>query len=157
MRPTLLQNRAGRFVDASATAGPAFLRPILGRGLAVGDLDRDGRPDVVINALDSPALVLRNVTPGGPWLTLELAGRTPGQAFGARVRATVAGRVCVRDVVGGGSYLSASDRRVYLGLGEARRVDRLDVTWPSGRAESWDDLPAGGTIRLEEGTGSARR
>jgi hypothetical protein len=136
-------------------AGPAFLRPILGRGLAVGDLDRDGRPDVVINTLDSPALVLRNVTPDGRWLTIELAGRTPGQASGARVRATVAGRVYVRDVIGGGSYLSASDRRVHLGLGKSQHVDRLDVTWPSGRSERWDDLPAWGMIRLEEGTGSA--
>ncbi len=156
MRPTLLQDRAGRLIDASATAGPAFLRTLLGRGLAVGDLDRDGRPDVVVNALDSYALVLRNVTSGGPWLTLELAGHRPGQAFGARVRATVAGRVCVREVIGGGSYLSASDRCVHLGLGDARRVDRLDVTWPSGLAESWHDLPAGGRIRLEEGTGAAR-
>jgi hypothetical protein len=155
MRPTLLQNRAERLVNASTAAGPAFLRSILGRGLAIGDLDRDGRPDVVINSLDSPALVLRNETPGGTWLTIELAGRTPGQASGARVRAIVEDRVCVRDVVGGGSYLSASDRRVHLGLGNARRVDRLDVTWPSGRVESWSVLPAGGTIRLVEGTGSA--
>ncbi len=156
MRPTLLQNRAGRLVDASATAGPAFLRSILGRGLAIGDLDRDGRPDVVINSLDSAALVLRNVTPGWPRLTLELAGRSPGRAIGARIHATLAGRVSVYDVVGGGSYLSASDRSVYIGSGDAPRVDRLDVTWPSGRAESWDDLPAGGRIRLQEGTGSPR-
>ncbi len=155
MRPTLLRNRAGTLVDASATAGPAPLRSILGRGLAVGDLDRDGRPDVVINALDSPALVLRNVTAGGHRLTVELAGQTPGQAIGARIRATVAGRVSVHDVVGGGSYLSASDRRIHLGLGKARRVDRLDVAWPSGRVESWDDLPAVAAIRLVEGTGSA--
>ncbi|HEY2156888.1 MAG TPA: VCBS repeat-containing protein, partial [Isosphaeraceae bacterium] len=75
MRITLLSNAGGRFVDASAAAGPAFARPILGRGLAIGDLDYDGRPDAVIGVLDGAALVLRNVTPTPPGLTLELVGK----------------------------------------------------------------------------------
>ena len=70
MRPTLLRNAGGKFADASTTGGPWFSRPILGRGLAVGDLDRDGRPDVVVNAIDAPAAVLHNETAGAslsPW------------------------------------------------------------------------------------------
>ena len=154
IRPTLLRNRLGRLEDASATAGPWFARPILGRGLAVGDLDDDGRPDAVVNALGAPAALLRNVSPGGPGLILDLAARPPSHrsAVGATVRATVRGRTLTRSVVGGGSYLAAPDRRVHLGLGDADRVDRLEVAWPSGRSETWRDLPAGRPIRLEEGS-----
>ena len=156
MRPSVLANQDGRLRDASARAGPWFGQPVLGRGLAVGDLDGDGRPDVVVNALDSPAAVLRNESKGGNVLTLDLVGRAPRQAFGARVRARVGGRTLVRDLVGGGSYLSSSDLRLHLGLGDARRVDRLEVAWPSGRAESWDGLEAGMQRTLVEGIGEAR-
>jgi len=147
MRPTLLRNRGGRLVDAGPAAGPWFARPILGRGVAVGDLDGDGRVDAVVNALDAPAAVLRNVTPGGRSVVIELSGRP---TVGAKLRATVRGRVLAREVIGGGGYLAAPDRRVHLGLGDADRVDRLEVAWPSGRVEAWHDLPAG-RVRLEEG------
>ncbi len=152
MRPTLLRNVEGVLVDASSTAGAWFARPILGRGLAVGDLDGDGRLDAVVNALDAPAALLRNVTLGGRSLEVELVGRAPAarQPVGASLRATIGGRVVRGSLVGGGSYLSASARRVHLGLGAADRVDRLEVTWPSGRVETWRDLPAG-LARIEEG------
>jgi hypothetical protein len=120
--------------------------------MAVGDLDGDGRPDLVVNRLDGPAAFLRNESAGGRWLAVELRGRRMRQPVGARLRATIAGREQVREVVGGGSYLSASDPRLFLGLGEARGVDRLEVRWPSGRVEAWRHLGAG-HVRLEEGTG----
>ena len=151
MRPTLLRNRDGRLADASEGAGPWVSRPIAGRGLAVGDLDRDGRPDLVVNCLDAPALVLRNESTGGNWLAVELVGRR--STVGAKVRATVGGRTLFREVVGGGSYLSASDRRIHLGLGGAKAVERLEVAWPSGRVESWSNVLAG-RVRLVEGEGS---
>lgn len=151
MRPTLLRNDGKRLVDASAGAGLWFRRSMLGRGVAVGDLDRDGRPDVVVSALDGPAAILRNEQTAGRWLVLELAGRSPGPVVGARVRATVGEHVLVREVVGGGSFLSASESGLFLGLGSATRVDRLEVTWPSGRVETWKDLEAGRPRRLEEG------
>jgi enediyne biosynthesis protein E4 len=156
MRPVLLRNAGGRLADASATAGTWCSRPALGRGVAVGDLDGDGRPDAVLAALDAPAAVLRNVGVGH-FLAIELVGRPPSPraAIGARARATVGGRVLVRDVVGGGSYLSACDRRIHLGLGGARRVDRLEVAWPSGRVEGWTGLE-GRSIRIDEGTGTPR-
>ena len=154
-RPTVLRNRGSR-LDPAAAPGPWFDRPIVGRGVAVGDLDNDGRPDAVVAALDAPAAVLRNASVGGPWLGLDLVGRAPSPraAVGARVRAVVAGRVLVREVVGGGSYLAASGRRVCLGLGGAPRADRVEVAWPSGRVESWRDLAGGRVVRLEEGTGT---
>ena len=157
MPPVVLRNAGGRLVDVAATAGPWATRPALGRGVAVGDLDDDGRPDVVVAALDVPAAVLRNVGAGGHFLALELIGRPPSPraAIGARVRATVGGRTLVRDVVGGGSYLSAPDRRIQLGLGDARRVERLEVAWPSGRVEVWTGLE-GRSVRLIEGAGTPR-
>ncbi|WP_406697170.1 CRTAC1 family protein [Singulisphaera sp. Ch08] len=156
MRPTVLRNAGRRFVDAGAGAGPWFGQSMLGRGVAVGDLDRDGRPDVVVNALDRPAAILRNEGHGGRWLVLDLVGRAVGPAVGARIKATVGPRVLVREVVGGGSYLSASENRLFLGLGGASRVDRLEVSWPSGRVETWSDLGVGERLRLEEGSGVAR-
>ncbi|MHC5544062.1 ASPIC/UnbV domain-containing protein, partial [Singulisphaera rosea] len=119
---------------------------------AVGDLDRDGRPDVVVNALDAPAAILRNVTRGGRRLILELAG----PSVGARILVTSEGHTQVKDLVGGGSYLSASDRRVFIGVGVARRVERLDVAWPSGRIETWSDLETDRLQRLVEGSGVPR-
>lgn len=156
MRPLVLRNDGARLTDVSTAAGPWFSRPILGRGVAVGDLDGDGLLDAVVNALDAPAAVLRNISPGGNTVTIELVGKAPSprSAIGARVVATVAGRTLVRDLVGGGGYLSASTRLISFGLGAARRVDRLQVSWPSGRVETWTGLRAGSTIRLEEGTGS---
>ena len=153
MKPTLLRNSGGRFDEVGASAGPWFARAILGRGLAVGDLDDDGRPDVVVNALRAPAAVLRNLVPGGRSLTLELVGRAPScaQPIGAKVKATLGDRTLVRSLDGGGSYLAASDRRVHIGLGEAGRVDRLEVTWPSGRVEIRKNLPRG-RLRIVEGT-----
>jgi hypothetical protein len=158
MRATLLRNDGGRLVDASGTAGPFFRRALLGRGLAVGDLDGDGRPDAVVAALDSPASVLRNVSPGRG-VTVELVGKGPGgrSAVGARLTATVGGRPVSCEVVGGGSYLSAPARELHVGLGRAARIDRLEVEWPSGRAEVWAQVAPGPVVRLVEGTGAAVR
>lgn len=156
MRPTLLRNDGRRFMDVPDQADPWFGRQMLGRGVAVGDLDRDGRPDVVINSLDAPAAILHNDSPGGHWLILELVGRSPRSAVGASVRALVDGRAIVRDLSAGGSYLSASDRRLFIGLGGSKHVKRLEVQWPSGKVEVWSDLEAGQSLKLTEGTGRSR-
>ncbi len=101
-------------------------------------------------------MVLRNGTGSPPGLTLELVGKPPSNraAIGAVVRATIGSRTLVRRVIGGGSYLSASDRRVHLGLGGAAKVDRLEVAWPSGRSEVWNDVAGGRRLRLVEGAGT---
>jgi hypothetical protein len=157
MRPLVLRNSGSSFVDVSGAADAWFDRPILGRGLAIGDLDGDGRPDVVVNALDAPAAVLRNVSTGGHFLNLNLVGRRPSplSAIGSRVRVQVGGRVLNRELVGGGSYLSASSRTLCVGLGEATRAERVEVTWPSGKVEAWLDVKADATVRVEEGSGRA--
>ena len=145
MRPTLLRNASERLVDASRDAGPWFNHAYLARGLAVGDLDGDGAVDAVVNILDGPAALLKNVGGRGQSLAIDIP-------LGARVRATVGGRVLVREVVAGGSYLSTSDHRLVLGLGDSKQVDRLEVTWPSSRVEVWNNLPAGRPTWIREGS-----
>jgi hypothetical protein len=155
MRPTLLQNTGGRFLDVSSSAGACFDRPILGRGLAVGDLDVDGRPDVLVCALDAPAALLSNQTESGHFLNLELLDRHDRPAFGARVRITAGAVRSSGALAAGGSYLTSSQPLLFIGLGSAESADRVEVAWPWGQTESWarPRVPARGALRLKQGTG----
>jgi hypothetical protein len=159
-RPVLLRNlyrpgdrpEAVAFQNVTDRGGPYFRAKHLGRGLAVGDLDNDGRPDLVVSHLNQPVVVLRNVEDNGShWLGVGLTGRPGRDAVGAVLTLDVAGRTLVRTVKGGGSYLSASDPRVLFGLGDAQAVGRLSVRWPSGQTTTYDHLPIDRYWYLTEG------
>ncbi|WP_422925124.1 CRTAC1 family protein [Singulisphaera sp. PoT] len=157
MRPSLLRNDGNKLVDVGTTTSPWFQSPILARGVAVADFDHDGRPDVAVNVLDGPAAILRNTSSSGNWLSLDLIGKPGSNPVGIRVQATIGRRTFVRQVVGGGSYLSASDRRIHLGIGSATQVEEMKISWPSGRTEVWKGLESGRPHRLVEGKGLTPR
>jgi hypothetical protein len=159
MRPTLLRNTGIPLEDVSRTAGAWFEQPSLGRGLATGDLDGDGRPDVVASALDARPALLQNVSQGGRILSVDLVDRFGRPAFGARIRVTAGKRIQAAGLAAGGSYLAASQPRLFIGLGPAERPSRVEVDWPWGRSESWTSpaISPVGRLRLEESRGDRPR
>jgi hypothetical protein len=142
----------GRYEQLGAAAGPYFATPRVGRGAAAGDLDNDGRVDLVVIHRDAPAAVLRNVSDPAGWLGLRLRGKgAPGPPVGARVACTSGETTVVRYVSAGTGYLTQHDERLYFGLGRNGRADRVVVTWPSGRVESREGLTAGKVYAWREG------
>lgn len=154
-RPTLLVNDgAGRFADASGTAGEYFASKRSGRGAAFGDLDDDGRVDVVVSHVDlkgTPA-VLRNVTANGNhWLGVRLKPTVgPAEPVGAEVRVTAGGRTQVRVFQRNQSYLSTNDPRLHFGLGGASTVERVEVRWPGGVVQTLRGLAPDRYLTVEE-------
>jgi hypothetical protein len=154
-KPVLLRNRGdGRFTDVTATGGKYFRAEHRGRGLAVGDLDNDGRPDLVISHVNEPVVLLRNVCgDGNHWLGIELAGCDHRDIVGARLILEIGGRRFTRFAKGGGSYLSSGDRRHLFGLGAMQGAGRLTVDWPSGepRMQHFEGLAVDRYYRVVQG------
>lgn len=158
--PILWRNRGGgRLANVTEGAGEYFRKLHMGRGLAVGDLDDDGDLDLVIVHHHEPSVVLWNESPRrGHRLTIRLRGRVPNRdAIGARLTAHIGPVSIVRTRIGGGSYISASDPRLSIGLGDAPKLDRLVIQWPSGRVETRFDIPSDCFLDCEEPTGDPER
>src|SRR5712664_2498197 len=138
-RPQLFRNLdSSKFQEVSPATGSGLAVVIPARGAAFGDLFNDGRIDVVLNNMDAPPTLLRNVVKNeNHWLTLKLVGgpKGPRDAIGAKVFLTAGGVQHRADVFSGGSYASSSDPRVHFGLGEATRMEKLEIRWPSGVSE----------------------
>lgn len=156
----------GRFADASSNAGNCWDVPRVGRGLAAGDLDNDGRQDLVVLPQAGPLAFFHNqgtsdrAGVGGHFLTLRLEGtKSNRDAVGARVRVSAGGRTQTAQRLGGGSYLSAGDGRLHFGLGGGNEVPVADVEirWPSGLTERHDHLKADTAYHLKEGESQTPR
>jgi hypothetical protein len=168
MPPQLfLGTKAHNLIDVSDRAGPDWKTLRLGRGLAVGDFDNDGRVDVLMVCGNDPLALFHNESGAGAsqtskqadhFLTLSLEGTFSNRdAVGARVAVTVSGGTQVATRFGGGSFLSASDARLHFGLGHARTVDRVEVWWPSGRHDRYSGLAADTGYKVREGSPVAGR
>jgi len=155
----LFANRGtGTFDEVTSLSGSALGTPRSSRGAAVGDLDGDRDQDMVVNVHDGPPVVLENLLSGeANVLVLRLVGREGNRdAIGAVVTAVSRGNSQVREVKAGSGYLSQSDSRIYVGLGEAKGVDSLRIRWPSGLVEALDSV-ASGEVTVLEGKGMLPR
>ena len=151
----LMRNANGRFADATKQAGPAFQVARAGRGAAFGDLDNDGFLDIVVNCNGQPAVVLRNRGNGNHWLIIRTIGTVSNRdGIGAQIRlAPESGPEQYNLVTTAGSYLSASDKRVHFGLGPAKKVKLVEITWPGGAVQRLKDIPANQVLTVEEPKG----
>ncbi len=153
-----LGGRDGRLVDVTSAAGDPFAVPRIGRGLTIGDLDNDGRIDMVLVSQKSPLAYFHNETSreSGHFLTLTLEGtKSNRDAVGAIVTVTALGRAKTAWRMGGGSFQSSSDSRLHFGLGDAKQADAIEVRWPSGHVDVFKDLVADRRYRVKEGATSA--
>jgi len=159
MPSRLYEGRSGgRLVDVSEHAGPPWAVPRLGRGLAAGDLDNDGRIDLLVLAQDEPLAYFHNQTEGAlHFVTFRLEGMDSNRdGVGARVVVATASGRQVAQRVGGGSYLSACDGRLHFGLGASTSVESVEVRWPSGRLDRWKNIAADTGYLLREGDPAPR-
>jgi enediyne biosynthesis protein E4 len=154
----LFRNVKGKFERVGAPPGNALANAWPGRGLAVGDLDGDGRLDLVINNLDAKPVVLRNVAgTNAHWIGLRLIGdvvkRSPRDAIGSIAYLTTGNLRQRQDVVSGAVYCSQNDMTLHFGLGAATKVDKLEIQWPDGSVESFDVPAIDRVVTIKEGKG----
>ncbi len=155
-RKLLFQNTNGRrFAEISQQSGSGFAKDTVGRTLIGGDIDNDGDIDLVVTNNGGAAEILRN-TGGNARNAVEIrvvGTRSNRDGLGARLTITAGGRTQVREIKSGSSYLGQNDLRAHVGLGEAARVDRIDVRWPAGQTESIRDVAANQIVTVTEGKG----
>jgi hypothetical protein len=152
--PMLLARNMGKglFVDVSKDSGAVFSQPWVGRGMAVGDLDNDGRIDAVITTNGGEAHILHNETPGpNHWLTIALTGHTSNRdAIGAEIKVTTAHGPQYVTVSTAGSYLSSNDKRAHFGLGPDATAKTVEIRWPSGITQKLENIPADQLLKVDE-------
>jgi hypothetical protein len=155
--PKLLQlnQKDGTFCDASEEAGPALKEKHVSRGLAIADLFNDGNLDIVVGDLDGAPMILKNHgVPGRHWVSFELAGTKSNRlALNARIKIVAGGVTQTDEIHSGGSYLSQNDLRVHFGLGESKKIDSVEIHWPSGKTETLGPLAADQFYSVLEGQG----
>ncbi len=144
--------RNGRFEDISLQAGPAIQEKHSSRGVAIGDIDNDGQLEVLVNNQgEAPSLIKQSAGPQGNWVLLQLTGsKSNRSAIGARVRLTAGGMTQYDEVRSGGGFISQSDLRLHFGLGEAKRIDKLEILWPSGVKDERTGLEVNRVLTLKE-------
>ncbi|MCU1269970.1 MAG: ASPIC/UnbV [Acidobacteriaceae bacterium] len=150
-------NGNGTFTDVSAAAGPDINAASSSRGLAVGDFWNDGRVSVLINNMNAkPSLLVNSLTSKNHWIGLKTLGtRSNRDGIGAKITITAGKRKMLDEVRSGSSYISQNDLRVHFGLGSATKMDSVEIRWPSGLVERFEDMPVDVIHTLKEGSGRA--
>ncbi len=151
--PMLLMHNNGKgFTDVSAMSGEPFSQPWVGRGLALGDIDNDGRIDAVVTTNDGPAYILHNETAtANHWLTLDLVGHKSNRdGIGAEIKLTTTRGSQWITVSAAGSYLSSGDKRAHFGLGPDTTAQSIEIAWPSGIHQTLKNIKADQLLRVEE-------
>src|SRR5262249_41728593 len=149
--------RNGALRDVTREAGAALSLPQVSRGVATGDLDGDGSPEILVVNMNAPPSLLKNVGPKGNAIIVEAIGtKSNRSAIGARVTVVTGKLRQVDEVRSGGSYASQRDFRLHFGLDRAARVDRIEIRWPSGAVEAITGVSANQWIRVKEGEGIVR-
>jgi enediyne biosynthesis protein E4 len=153
--PQLFLNQGGKFQDVAANADGGFAQPKVGRGLAYGDFDRDGDQDLLLTTNSGPAYLYRNdQLAGNRSIRFRLTGtKSNRDAIGTVVRIFYNGLSQSQMVKTGSSYLSQSELPLTFGLGQHDRIDRVQITWPSGAKEEFTNLPAGKAYQCTETKG----
>jgi len=157
LQPTILYRNLGngKFSDVTETAGPAFQVSRPARGLATGDLDGDGRPEILLVNMNATPSLLKNRTPGGHYLNISLTGtKSNRSAIGARVTVTAGGRKRIDEVMSGTSYYSQNSFALHFGLGALTAADEIEIKWPSGTIQRLGKTAAGQTVKIQEQTPS---
>jgi len=149
----LAHNDHGKgFTDVSSESGDVFRQSWVGRGLAIGDLDNDGRLDAVVTTNDGPAYVLHNeILTNNHWLLLKLVGHKSNRdAIGAQIKIVTSDGPEYAMVTTTGSYLSSGDKRVHFGLGKQTQVSTIEIRWPSGFVQTLKDVRADQILQIDE-------
>jgi hypothetical protein len=148
----LLRNSGGRFVDVSGISSNIFNDAWVGRGMATGDLNNDGRIDAVVSTNGgTPHILLNETETQNHWITLRLIGHKSNRdAIGAQVKIVTSSGSQWGTVTTSSGYLSSSDPRLHFGLGEERVVRRIEIRWPSGIQQLITDVPADRQVTIDE-------
>ena len=145
----------GQFEKVSESLGPDFMRPIVGRGIAIADYDNDGDIDIVTNNRDDyPSLFRNDGGNSNHWSEIFLIGtRSNRDGIGASLKLTADGVPHVAQAEGGMGYMCAHDPRIIFGLGKRTKIDLLEITWPSGQVDKLTNVPIDKIIAVKEGVG----
>ena len=144
----------GRFRDISLDSGPGITTPFNSHGVAAADFDNDGAVEILVNnSHDRPSL-LKNLGDHGNWILLKLEGtKSNRNAIGAKVTVRVGDHQQTQEVRSGGGYISQSDFRLHFGLGKATKADAIEIRWPSGLAQRFENVPGNQVVRIRESIG----
>ena len=158
--PLLLWNDKGnKFVDVSEQSGKVFQQKWAARGMAIGDIDNDGKTDVVVTENNGPAWILHNETAThNHWITLQLVGvKSNRDGIGAQIKITTAAGDQYATVTTASSYQSSGDKRAHFGLGSANVVKQVEIRWPSGVIQVLKDVSPDQILTVTEASSSAKQ